>query len=201
VKITKIIPQKRNKRRCSIYIDGEFKFGLTHDIVIKHELQEGDDITEDMIELLLHHEECNKIRQRAFKILHFRDRSTEELKQRLLKAGYESVLVDKVIKEFIEDKTLDDQRFAQAFVNDYTKLKPRGNRFIFRELNKKGIPTATINKIVELRDEKPMIKDLLERKCAGLDPYNPKERAKIIRRLMNRGFSSETIYDVINHSS
>jgi regulatory protein len=201
VKITKIKTQNRNKRRCSIYIDGEFKFGLTQDIVIKYGLHEGDDITENMIELILHHEECNKIRQRAFKILHFRERSTEELKQRLLKVGYESELVDKVIQELVEDKTLDDQRFAQAFLSDYTKLKPRGNRFIARELNKKGIPTATINEILELRDEKPMIRNLLERKLAGLNPHNPKDRAKIIRRLMNRGFSLETIYDVINHDS
>ena len=77
-----------------------------------------------------------KIRSRAYKILHYRERSIKELKHRLLHIGFDQLLVDEVIDDFVSDKTLDDERFARAFVSDYTKLKPKGNRFIYNELIK-----------------------------------------------------------------
>jgi regulatory protein len=197
VKISKIEPQKKNKNRCSIYINGEFKFGLTKDLVLKYDLGEGDEITDDEIKNVLLEEEKQKIKQRAFRILHYRDRSAQELKKRLIRIGFDQSLVDQVIEDFVEDKTLDDERFIKAFINDYTKLKPKGNIFIIHELRKRGFSREMVIKMLNNRDEKSIIKSFIQKKLSHLDKNNPKVRQKIIRRLLSRGFTPNIVYDVL----
>jgi regulatory protein len=199
VKISKIEPQKRNSRRCSIYCDGEYKFGLTKDIVLKYDLKEGDELSDDEIKNILLEEEKQKIKQRAYRLLNFRARSTRELKNRLLTIGFDPRLVDTVIEDLLEDNTLDDERFVKAFINDYTIVHTKGNIFIIRELKKKGIPQDTIMKMLETRDERALIKAFISKKLSHLNKHEPKERQKIIRRLMSRGFTAETIFGVINN--
>jgi regulatory protein len=201
VKISKIEPQKRNSRRCSIYCDGEYRFGLTKDIVLKYNLKEGDDISDEEIKHILLEEEKQKIKQRAYRLLNFRARSTRELKNRLLAIGFEPALVDTVIKDFLEDNTLDDERFVKAFIHDYTTVHTKGNVFIVRELLKKGIPHDTITKMLEIRDEKALVKDFISKKLSHLNKHEPKERQKIIRRLMSRGFTVGAIFAVINNET
>jgi len=197
VKISKIEPQKKNKKRCSIYIDGEFKFGLTKELVLKYDLNEGDEITEEDIKNVLLEEEKHKIIQRAFKILHYRERSVRELRDRLMRIGFDNSLVDEVIAELIADKTLDDERFARAFVNDYTSLKPKGNRFILSELTRRGVAREIITNLLDTRDEGELIRNYIEKKASNLDMKNPKERQKLVRRLLTRGFTPDIVYDMI----
>ncbi|HEC78441.1 MAG TPA: hypothetical protein ENI34_04775 [candidate division WOR-3 bacterium] len=198
MKISKIEVQKRNKNRCSIYIDGEFKVGLARELVLKYDLHEGNRITPEELKNILYNAEKSKIRERAFKILRHRERSSRELKERLLRIGFDEMLVEEVIKEFVDDKTIDDERFARAFVNDYTKLKPKGNRFIFRELLKRGISRETITSLVNARNEKVLIEAFINKKLTHLNQKVPEERRKLIRRLLHHGFSIDNIYDVLN---
>ncbi len=198
MKISKVEPQKKNKNRCSIYIDGDFRFGLTKEIALKYDLKEGDDISETEINDILLQEEKEKIRNRAFKILHYRRRSTSELRKRLTNIGFDSTLVEHIIEELKTDNTINDEQFAQAFVSDYTTLNPKGNQFIIRELHKRGISKDVISGLINKRDERTLIRCFIEKKLSHLDKAKPKERQKIIRRLLYHGFTSDTIYEVIN---
>lgn len=197
MKISKIELQKKNKQRCSVFVDGKFRVGLTKEIVIRYNLHEGIEITNREFDEILHQEEKGKIANRAFKILHYRERSVEELRARLIRIGFDDQLVDELVDELIADKTLDDERFANAFVNDYTNLKPKGNRFILSELNKKGIPKETIARLLSTRDEKKMIRQYVEKKASSLDIKKPKERQRLVRRLLTRGFTPDIVYDII----
>lgn len=198
MKISKIEPQKRNKKRSSIYIDGEFAFGLSNELVLKYNLTTDDEISDTLIKDVLLEEEKQKIKQRAFRLLQYRDRSIQELANRLLRIGFDNRLVQSVIEDFKAEGTLDDEKFANAFVSDYTTLNPRGNRFIIQELQKKGVAKEIISKVVHERDENFLIKDYIERKLSHLNRNEPREKQKIVRRLLMRGFSSGAIYEVLN---
>ncbi|UCG91593.1 MAG: RecX family transcriptional regulator [candidate division WOR-3 bacterium] len=198
MKISKIEPQKRNKKRSSIYIDGEFAFGLSNELVLKYNLNADDEISDTLIKDVLLEEEKQKIKQRAFRLLQYRDRSIQELANRLLRIGFDNRLVQSVIEDFKAEGTLDDEKFANAFVSDYTTLNPRGNRFIIQELQKRGVAKEIISKVVHERDENFLIKDYIERKLSHLNRNEPREKQKIVRRLLMRGFSSGAIYEVLN---
>jgi regulatory protein len=201
VKISAIKPQKKNKNRCSIFIDGEYRFGLSNEIVIKHDLHEGDEIYEEDISGILLQEEREKVRNRAYRILQYRERSAHELSIRLVDIGFDKPLVDDVISGFIADDILNDHRFAEAFVHDYTKLKPRGNRFIYHELLKRGVDKKTVEAVLAGRDERVLIEEFLTNKVRGYTLQKRKDRQKVVRQLLNRGFSSELVYDIIREYS
>lgn len=171
--------------------------GLSLDIITKYDLHEGDEISQEEIETFLLQEEKMKIRNRAYRLLSYRGRSTKELNDRLLEKGFDEALIKDVIAEFLQDNTLDDERFAHAFVHDYTHVTPRGNVFICKELKKKGVAQEVIDKELSRRDERAVIQSYIERKLADLNALALKERQKMIRRLLNRGFSSSLVYEIV----
>lgn len=198
MKISKIEPQKRNKTRSTIHINGKFAFGLSNEIILKYDLNEEDEIDDDLIQNVLLAQERQKIRERAFRILRYRRRSVQELKTRLLKHGFEDNLVNEILEEFIQDNTLDDTSFAEAFTADYTKLKPKGNIFIRRELAKRGISREVIEDLVQRRDERFLVEEFMQKKLARFDIKDPKDKRKMIQRLLRRGFTPNVVYDVLN---
>ncbi len=197
MKISKIEVQKKNKKRSSIYIDGEFKFGLDNEIILKYEIKEGDELTEDQIKNFLLAEEKQKIKQRAYRLLKYRSRSIAEMKDRLLKLGYEPEIVERAVRELIEEGILNNHKFAREFVSDYTNLKPKGNIFIMKELKSKKVDDLYIQEVLRERDEKSLIKKILEKKFSDFNKKDPKQKAKIIRYLLYRGFTLQAIYEVL----
>jgi regulatory protein len=198
VKISKIEPQKRNKTRSTIYINGKFAFGLSNEILLKYDLNDGDEIDDDLIQNVLLAQERQRIRERAFRILRYRRRTVKELKARLLRLGFENNLVDDVLEELVQDKTLDDTIFAEAFAADYTKLKPKGNIFIRRELTKKGISEEIIENLIQGRDERFLVEEFIQKKLARFNLKDPKDKRRIIQRLLTRGFTPSVVYEVLN---
>ena len=198
MKISKIEPQKRNKTRSTIYINGKFAFGLSNEIILKYDLNVGDEIDDDLIQNVLLAQERQGIRDRAFRILRYRRRTVQELTTRLLRLGFEISLIKDVLEEFIHDKTLDDEAFAEAFVADYTKLKPKGNIFISRELAKRGISKEITENLIQGRDERCLVEEFIKKKLARFDHKDPTDKRKIIQRLLTRGFTPHVVYEVLN---
>lgn len=199
MKISKIEPQKKNKKRSTIYINGNFAFGLSNEILLKSDLHEGDPIDEDIIQNVLLEQEKQRIRERALRILAYRKRSVEELKTRLLKIGFDKDLVSEIIEGFVRDSVLNDDDFTEAFVADYTNLKPKGNIFISRELAKKGISQQAIQNALRMRDENQIVKDFLQKKLSHFNLKNPRDRQKILRRLLSRGFTPRVVYGLLDN--
>jgi regulatory protein len=197
VRISKIETQKRHKDRVSVFIDGEFRFGLSKVLALKHDLVEDREITEEEIETVLYQEEKEKIRERAFRLLGFRDRSVQEMRERLLRLGFDAARVEETLAELVTDQTLDDRRFSRAFTDDYTNLKPKGNQFLRRELKHKKVADEIIEEVCGIRDEKTLIRKLLAEKLSSLDRRDPKQRQKIVRYLAYRGFAFGNILDVL----
>ncbi|UCF71536.1 MAG: RecX family transcriptional regulator [candidate division WOR-3 bacterium] len=197
MKISKIEPQKKNKNRSSIFVDGKFAFGLSNEVLVKFDLHEGDDLDDETVQNVLLESEKQMIRNRAFRLLRYRSRSTQELKTRLLRIGFDDELVAGVIEELMQNNSLDDEKFARSFVADYTKLRPRGNVYIRRELTKRGIAGEVIEHLITNRDEKVVIEGLVQKKLSDLNIKKPKDRARAIRRLLTRGFTPSVVYEVI----
>jgi regulatory protein len=198
VKISKITPQKKNKKRSTIYINGDYAFGLSNEILLKHNLHEGDEIEDTTIQNVLLEQEKQRIRERVLRLLHYRRRSIKELKNRLLAIGFEEKLVKGVLDEFVRDDTLNDENFAAAFVADYTNLKPKGNIFIRRELTNKGVSAEIIDKVICRRDEGEIVESLLQSKLARFDLGDTKDRQKVLRRLLSRGFTPSIVFEKIH---
>ncbi len=197
MKISKIETQKKNKKRSSIYIDDKFAFGISNELLIKFDLHEGDELDNDLVQDVLLAKEKQRIRTRAYRLLHYRNRAIKELKSRLLKIGFDPVLVEEVIDEMVEDNTLDDENFAETFIADYTKIRTKGNIFVRHELTRKGVAGDVVERLLQNRDEKGIAADYMHKKLSHLDIANPKDRQKALRRLLMHGFTPAVAYEVI----
>ncbi len=192
--ITAIKNQKRNKKRFSIFIDGYYRLSVGLETLTRLNLKEGDDLQEDFIKNILVEEEKRYIRERLDRILSYRDRSSAELLNRLTKSGFDKDLVVSVVEDYVDRKILNEERLVKSFVADYSKLNPKGNLYIKKQLKAKGINRDLIDRYLKERDEATIAQQFLTRKLAR----NKKmDKLKAYRLLINRGFTPYIVNEVI----
>lgn len=144
----------------------------------------------------------------AAAFLAVRQRSVAETTRRLRHLGYPAELVERVVRQLVELRYLDDQAFARAWVESRDRARPRGTTALRRELAVKGVPRELIAEVVagreEPSDDNPESADsaaalrLLERRRSTLDrePDPVRRRQKAYALLARNGFDPETCRDV-----
>lgn len=144
-----------------------------------------------------------KAKEYAFFLLKYRLRSEKELYARLLRKRFSEDESKKVILFLKEKKFLDDEAFTKSWVN-FRLRRPFGFRRIRQELKEKGIDKEIIEgRIEEAKkdySEKEIVKELALTKLSKLKNIDPvKARNRTFAYLIRRGFSPETVIDVLNN--
>jgi regulatory protein len=144
------------------------------------------------------HQEVPKISEIRFSAMNFlalREHSAKELKDKLARKYAQTEPVDEVINGLIEQGLQSDERFAQAFVS-MRQRQGKGPVIIKMELREKGITTELITQFVDDADPVwfELACDVRCKKFRGVAPADQRERAKQIRFLHSRGFSSSHIH-------
>lgn len=147
-KITAIKVQQRDNARVSIFIDEKFSFGLHMDIQLDHWLKPGDVLDEETIAKLLAEDEVKKAITAALNLISYRPRAAGELRSKLREKGYAPEAVDAAIARMQELRYLDDEAFAERWVESRQASRPRSERMLKRELAQKGIDKETIEQTV-----------------------------------------------------
>ncbi|NOZ63106.1 MAG: hypothetical protein GXO74_15755 [Calditrichaeota bacterium] len=202
--VTQIVVQKKRKNRCSIFLDGEFGFGLHQDVVFKFGLKKGDVLDDEQIEKIIFAEEKKKAFDRAIKILSHRDRSEYEMRRRLLDVGYEEKIVELVMSDLQRLGLIDDKKFARLFARTKMATKPMGKFLLKRELKQKGIAEELIEKtIAEIYREKDEFQVALQLANKKKRQFKSLEEAKAKKKvsdfLARRGFSWDVVSYVLEH--
>lgn len=141
----------------------------------------------------------SEIRFSAMSFLALREHSAKELKDKLLRKYAQTELVEEVINGLIERNLQSDERFAQAFVS-MRQRQGKGPVVIKMELREKDIAPELIAQFVD--DSDPvwlsLARDVRWKKFRGQIPADQRERAKQMRFLHSRGFSSRHIQDAFS---
>jgi regulatory protein len=203
-KITAIEPQKRNKKRRSIYLDGAYAFGLDEELVLKYHLHEGDLLDEDEFFLLIQDDLKTIARDRSFRILGYRARSEHELRDKLLASGLDETTIDSTVEDLKEKKFLSDEQFIMAFVHDKMLTHPIGPLAIKQELKRKGISDELIEQAIEEafreKSQHEVAAELIKKRQLAVTNENKlKVRKKLADFLYRRGFGWEIIGSVLDH--
>ena len=107
--------------------------------------------------------------------------------------------VEAALKALIEEKYVDDLRYATAFVRDKSAIAGWGQIKIKYMLSAKGISRDVISQALEEVDEPKAagrLARLLENKYKSLKD-DPKCRMKLLRFALGRGYSYDEVNDVI----
>ena len=139
----------------------------------------------------------------AIKLLSIRKRSFFEMIDRLKRKEFEDDVIDEVIKELFEYKYLNDEEFAEAYINDRINFNPRGSFLVKKELREKGIAENIVDqKIKELFPEKKemeLAREAAKKKMGTLN--KDLERNKVYQKvgsyLQAKGYASYIIREVL----
>jgi regulatory protein len=195
--ITALKAQERSKDRVSVYLDGEFAFGLA--LIHALWLKIGQKLTDDEIATLKEADTLEKAKQRALGLISYRPRSVQEVRRRLQRAGVDEDMIAEIVANLQQAGLLDDKSFSKAWVESRIESSPRSKRMIAWELRQKGVNETTIQTSLEdVNDDDAAYRLALKRwpRVAKLHPAGERRR-KLTEYLARHGFGFDTIQEVI----
>lgn len=199
--ITKIEIQKRNKERVNIYLDGEYAFSISAELVYKENLKVKDVIDTEKLKAVADKESYIRCKNSALKIIERSYKTEKEVVEKLQMKGYEEKHIEASIDFLKEYKFLNDDYYAEAYIRD--KLNSKGSMRIKQDLIKKGIARDIVEeKLAEIdkSSEKDTAKELAEKKLRVIrksenDTY--KISGKLYRFLISKGYTYDIVKEVV----
>lgn len=138
--ITKLVPQRRNPDLVNVHIDGEFRTAVAYPVLAEERVCTGDAITTEQLDRLLAADERWKAKNAALVLLGVRARARGELEERLRGKGYSAGAIAHALGEVDRLGYIDDAAFAESWVRDRLRLRPRGSHALVYELVRKRVP-------------------------------------------------------------
>jgi len=140
----------------------------------------------------------------AGKLLARRDMSESALRAALEKAGYSGIDIESAIQRLLDQKLLDDLKFAKRVVELHMNAE-RGRLAFLRLLTSKGFKRDVIEAALAPLDNNQQIesatrlKQRLKGRYAGKPPRET--RAKLSQALSRRGFAWDIISQVMDRDT
>lgn len=135
-----------------------------------------------------------ELRARALRLLARREHSRLELARKLAPHAESEAALSEVLEKLAEKKQLSDERYAAERVR--WLARKYGAAKIRHDLKSKGIDPELVER-VSSKDDLERAADILRRKFR-VPAATREERARRMRFLQSRGFSSEIIYSLLS---
>lgn len=139
----------------------------------------------------------------ALTMLARRELSERQIRQRLLRKGYEADAVDEAIVRLKAERALDDTRVAAAIARTETAIKRRGRLRVQRQIESAGIAPGLARQAVDEvfgdLDGDELLQAALGRRLRGDRPIaDDREFQRLYRYLTAQGFESDRILKALN---
>lgn len=142
--------------------------------------------------------DLNEARRKLEYFCTYRDRCISEVEQKMNEYGLIQEVQDQLMMELIQNKFLDEERFARSFVRGKFGIKKWGRNKIVAALRFKKVSQPCIRLgLSEINDEKycTVLRELILqrwKKHTGQKPFQRK--GKTAAYLIQRGFESEEVW-------
>lgn len=148
-------------------------------------------------------------RDTCYRLLATRARTKQELRTALLRKGIGEDVADDVLDRFDRASLIDDEAFAESWVRSRHEFSGMSRRAMVAELRAKGVDgevaasaAAEIDDDAEAERARALVRKKIRATGTGaLDPTDPTEQAKLVRRLVGvlarKGYGQGLCYRVI----
>lgn len=190
----------------NLFVDGKYRFSLTLNQLVDLGIRVGNQYTEEELLALEGESQFGKVYMRALEYCLMRPHSAREVKDYLyrktrdtrrpdgsVKAGVPEDITARVYDRLVEKRYIDDQRFAEYWVENRNLRKGSSRRKLEAELRAKGVDGTIIETTLGETDRTDLdeITKIIQKKQARYP-----EPQKLIAYLARQGFS----YDVITQA-
>ena len=194
--ITALKFQQGNQERVSVYLDGEYAFGL--EAVQAARLRKGQMLSDAEISALKAQDERNRAFERAVRFLSYRPRSRREVERHLQSKAVAEDVVGDVLARLEQAKYLDDEAFASFWVENREQFRPRSQNALRYELRQKGVGEEVIARVLGDLDEEAAAWQAIQGRLRRWEGLPPDEfRRKAVDYLRRRGFDYDTITETL----
>ncbi len=132
----------------------------------------------------------------AIRLLSRREHSKKELRRKLLERDFDSLTVDNTLISLKNENLQSDDRFAECYIRSKWN-KGIGPVRLRRELCEHGIDDEIINHYLHDHEWRQLAVAVRQKRFGVALPENFEARAKQMRFLQYRGFSTEQINPVM----
>lgn len=142
-----------------------------------------------------------RAKKKALHLLERMDRTEQQLRTKLTEGGYPPEIVEQTLEYVKGFRYIDDVRYARTYM-EYRKAS-RSLRQMERELYQKGISRADVQKALEemeAPDEEQQIRQWVVKKRFDAETADRKERDRLIRFLLRRGYGMAAIQRTLRGS-
>lgn len=196
--ITSIEVQKRNKERVNIYVDGDFFIACDMTLVYNKGIEKGKTIDKDLLLEITSEDNYIKAKNKGLNYISRSIKTENELRKKLLQAGYDEKTINKVILFLKEYNFVNDEEYVELFIKE--KIRKYGATKIKYDLRAKGIEEKLIlKKITNIDTEQTFgiaFNIALKKYELFKVKYDDNQaiRKKIYDLLLRKGYD----YDIIN---
>lgn len=124
-----------------------------------------------------------------------------DVRQRLHRWELEDEVAERIVARLVQERYVDEARYAQAFVRDKFRYNHWGRVKIELELKRKKIAQHHIEEALsalEGKEQLEALRDIISKKRPTVKGRNEYEiRGKLIRFALGRGFSMQDIVKVV----
>ena len=190
--ITDVKVQKKNGKRVSVYVDGEFFCGMQSIVAAREGVKPGAEIDENALRSLVSESESVEAFDKALAYLGKGPRTQKEIESYLYKKEYPGFAVKAALEKLSDYGYLNDSAYVDAYLSCYAG--ERGIKRLKADLMQKGVD-----------------KNLLEEKLSALDgqeeaalkaakkymrAHENADKNKLRAYLYSKGFDYSVIYEV-----
>lgn len=189
--ITAILPQKKDKTRCNIYLNGQFYCGMKLEVVMNNRLKCGAEVSPSYLDNLQLESEKMTALDKALNHLSSSMKTRKQITDFLKKKGYLNGIIEYVLEKLESYGYIDDAEYARQYTNSAGKTK--GRRLIALELQKKGVSAEQAHQAVEnIQGEEQSALKILQKYMKN-KPSDRETLYKAFRYLIGKGFEYDTV--------
>jgi regulatory protein len=180
-----------SKARRLVFDDGLDPRYTSAAAVKELRLEAGAPVARQTVEDALEKVERTLARERALKLLGYREHSSAELRRKLRENGYPDAIATAVTDRFVEVELVDDRRFALIWTRSRLAAG-YGSRRIKQELTQRGIEPELLEEVFAETIDPDQEVAQARAALRGRTAVDRAGRDKLVRRLVTRGFSFAT---------
>ncbi len=187
--ITLIEPQKKDKERCNVYVDGVFYCGIKLEVAVKYRLKTGMQIEKSRLDEIQLETEKSQALDKAMTHLSATMKTRKQMTDFLAKKGYTEAVINYVLERLEYYNFIDDEAYCRAYVASVTG---KGKRAIEADLFKRGINSKIIEQALgEFEEDGDAAFAVLEKYLRGKE--KTKENLyKGFKYLLSKGYGYDT---------
>ncbi|MDE6504316.1 MAG: RecX family transcriptional regulator [Clostridia bacterium] len=187
--ITFIEPQKKDKQRCNVYVDGVFYCGIKLEVALKYRLKAGMQIEKSMLDEIQFETEKSQAVDKAMTHLSATMKTKKQMRDFLAKKGYTENVISYVLDKLEYYKLVDDYAYCRAYVNS---ISGKGKRALEADLLKRGADKKAIEEALSaVEEDEAAAFTVLEKYMRGKQ-ISKESLYKGFKYLLSKGYSYDT---------